>query len=103
MSKTSDPGYVESTTTSLKPNVAPEPAQHIPYREPQIGDEKPCPDCGKTWYFGERHICTVSPANRFDPFEALDELEVFVTEPAFRDRAYQLVFALRAYITGMER
>ena len=76
--------------------------------------EKPCPDCGKTWCFGERHICTVSPANRFDPYEALDTIQQIVDCGTQEDGAslitemecgtlYRHVCTLRAYITGMER
>ncbi len=47
------------------------------------------------------------PPNRFDPFEALDEIEQIVWENAGskapEDRLLNGLHALRAYITGMER
>ena len=79
-------------------------------------EEKPCPDCGKTWYSWVPHSCypvsdinKVEP-NRFDPYEALDSIQAAGLE--FHDavkleKPFKLitvqVLALRAYITGMER
>jgi hypothetical protein len=54
--------------------------------------------------------CVVHNPNRFDPYEALDEIERTIREnagsiglSASEDRLVNGLYALRAYITGMEK
>ena len=114
-SKTSEQDYT-------KPSVTAEPTV-IPVDE---REEKPCPDCGKTWYSWAPHSCypvsdinKIQP-NRFDPFEALDTISRTATDSmnVVKDGVLQPVtdqmrlntnligfevHALRAYLSGMER
>ena len=51
--------------------------------------------------------CVIHAPNRFDPYEALDRVEQIVefsgTSTATRLEGARIIYALRAYITGMER
>ena len=102
MSKTSDTGGC------VPPSVTAEPT-FVPVDQRQ---EKPCPDCGKTWYSWAPHSCypvsdiyKIEP-NRFDPFEALDTIldQAHCAEEEYHmEKAIAAAHTLRAYITGMER
>jgi len=93
---TSDPGFGEPSTT------APDRITIVesPRPDESVGDC--CPECGGYVFNPE-----TTPPNRFDPFEALDEIEQIVWENAGskapEDRLLNGLHALRAYITGMEK
>ena len=82
------------------------PANSIPQYIPCAVDESAdcCPECGGYVFNPE-----TTPPNRFDPYEALDEILVVLAEnrdllSQFNaDRIRSHVRALRAYITGMEK
>ncbi|KKL26222.1 hypothetical protein LCGC14_2397430 [marine sediment metagenome] len=71
-----------------------------------------CTFCGET-AITFPHTCDINKVpdltNRFDPYETLDAIEGAVSSLGFTrghslgDRIISHVFALRAYITGMER
>ena len=104
MSKISDPGFVHSGVTGLNA------AQYIPCSTQTVTTKAPastcCTLCGFTGSPKEYadHNCFANrddppEPNRFDPFEALDELLELSPLAGVRRN----VECLRAYITGIEQ
>ena len=114
-SKTSDPGFVHSGVTGL------DVAQHIPCSSETVGgktSEGFHPGLGSPTMPDEpiggieRMAVEWNPPkpNRFDPFEALDFILRDTLDRLERHEAVgdvmgvqKQVYALRAYITGMEK
>ena len=65
-----------------------------------------CPVCARQAKAHQDTLAETLAPNRFDPYDALDEIEGIFHSPTtsgWRDRGAEIVYALRAYITGMER
>ena len=96
-SKTSDPGFVKPSVTG-KPTLIPPEQRTEPFDGPEIA--------GPPF---DQESSPLDEPNRFDPFEALDKINLLVSDVLDHQHAgdpWKILGhtdALRAYITGMER